>query len=901
MTIRIRAILVIILTTLVIIAFSILVGVIFVRGNIESAQEADLMVISDIADHFISGEIEFIKHKTSQAAVTLSEFEETQWPDILKSFETSYPEFVGAAVFKAGQGLLATSGDFPASEGIMDYDFIRQTFQGKAMISSTVPSPDGIVFYSAAPFPGEDGKVLAFTLPGTYFSDLVAIFTIWETGHIFIDDAEGRLVSNIRPQWVVDRVNFVDRAGIDESNKKTINDIRQGLEFDARLVRYSINDVPRLCVYRPVGGSEEGWLFGTVAPLTESPFRYTDRGLVLVGVVSMFLGIIAAVVASDFIARVHNKIIEEMRRAEIAEESNKAKDRFLMTMSHEIRTPMNSIMGFAELAMTSPDNIITPKIKDYFTKILDNTKWLLHIINDVLDISQIESGRMELEHEPFDLQDVFAFCQSVIMPGAKEKGLVLHVRTDPPIGKKLMGDHVRLSQVIINLLSNAVKFTSTGTIWLTSHIKSMDSGKAVVYFEVKDNGIGMTSEQIERIFERFMQADSRMTREYGGMGLGLPIAQNMLELMDSRLVVGSEPGAGSIFGFEIVFDTADIPENTLETGPSDFLQKPHFSGLVLICDDNEMNQQVICEHLANVGLDTVVAENGKIGVDIVRERMQKGEKPFDLILMDILMPVMDGIEAATKIIELGVSTPIVAITANIMESDLESYRKNGMPDYLGKPFTSRELWRVLLKHFTDEQYKVQNADADAEVEVESESDYDDDMRKMLRARFFKDNQRRYEEIVEAIETGDAKLAHRLAHSLKGNAGMIRKTELQSSAAELESLLKKIMQSELDFRDIPDSLKSALKTNLESVIEELRPLVTQKTPGSESQIPNQEQTLVLFEKLKTMLENLNPECMNLLNELSAIPGTEELVMHVEQFDFESASKTLAELMKKYKSY
>ena len=393
--------------------------------------------------------------------------------------------------------------------------------------------------------------------------------------------------------------------------------------------------------------------------------------------------------------REQKAIIEGIRKAEIAEESSKAKSRFLANMSHEIRTPMNSIMGFAELAFDS-DSV--PQMKDYIGKISDSTKWLLNIINDILDISKIESGKMELENVPFTVEEIFSRCQSVILPMIIDKGLELSINAEPFIGKKLLGDPVRLYQILMNLLSNAVKFTNTGKIKVFSTVKSSSSNRAKVYFEVKDTGIGMTPEQIDKVFDLFIQADSSTTRNYGGTGLGLTITKNIVELMGGKLKVISSPGSGSTFSFEIEFDTIDEKDYSNGSLKLDLLEKPRFDGLILICDDNPMNQMVICEHLAQIGLKAVVAENGKMGVDIVQERGQKGEKPFDLIFMDIFMPGMDGMEAASAINALNTGTPIVAMTANIMASDLENYRKNGMPDYIGKPFTSQELWRILLKY-----------------------------------------------------------------------------------------------------------------------------------------------------------------------------------------------------------
>jgi len=383
---------------------------------------------------------------------------------------------------------------------------------------------------------------------------------------------------------------------------------------------------------------------------------------------------------------------------EIAKAANNSKTIFLANMSHEIRTPMNSIMGFSELAL---DGEADPKTRDFLDKIRSNIVWLLQIINDILDITKIESGKMELEKIPFDIHELFINCRTLVMPKAAEKGVILHFYAEPSVGKRPLGDPTRLRQVFVNLLSNAIKFTNSGMVKLLSDVTGVSDNTITMHFEIKDSGIGMTKEQIDKIFDPFTQGESGTTRKYGGSGLGLAITKNIIEMMNGKLIVESTPGVGSKFSFDITFDTIPITENEVLEKKLTYneLKKPVFEGEVLICEDNEMNKFVISEHLSRVGLKTVIADNGKIGVDMVRKRIKKKEKQFDLIFMDMHMPVMDGFEASAEILKLNPDIPMVAMTANIMIDDVEIYKASGMHDCLGKPFTSQELWRCLLKYF----------------------------------------------------------------------------------------------------------------------------------------------------------------------------------------------------------
>jgi len=376
-------------------------------------------------------------------------------------------------------------------------------------------------------------------------------------------------------------------------------------------------------------------------------------------------------------------------------EKTAAKTVFLANMSHELRTPMNSIVGFSELALGDD---ISERTEGYLTRILDSSKWLLHIINDILDLTSFETGRIELKEAAFDVYEIIDECTNMFIPKATENGLMMNFYHDPAVKGNLIGDPARLRQVLINLLSNAVKFTSAGAVDFMMDVKNLSNDNVTLFFEVSDSGIGITPDQIEVIFDPFIQADSGRTRKYGGSGLGLTITKSIIELMGGKVSVVSTPGVGSKFSFEL---TLDFEKDSNSPGNAFMLpgnKRPIFEGTILLCEDNVLNQQVALEFLAMAGLKTALAENGKEAVEIVQERLKSDEDPFDLIFMDIHMPFMDGLEAAGKIKALGVTVPIIAMTANIMPDDVKAYLNGGMDECLGKPFVSQELWSCLLRY-----------------------------------------------------------------------------------------------------------------------------------------------------------------------------------------------------------
>jgi len=571
-------------------------------------------------------------------------------------------------------------------------------------------------------------------------------------------------------------------------------------------------------------------------------------------------------------------------KKEQAEETSRMKSVFLASMSHEIRTPMHGIIGFSELAL---DDYLPQKTKNYISKIKTSAESLLLIINDILDVSKIEAGKIELERIPFNIGDVFKLCRLIASPNAREKGLTLFCYAEPSVGKLLLGDPTRLRQILLNLLSNAIKFTNNGIVKLLAAVVESTPNTITMHFEVKDSGIGMTEDQVDKVFHPFIQADDSTTRKYGGTGLGLTITKSFVELMGGELNVESSIGVGSKFSFDITFESIDADTNSSKMDVAiNCSEKPFFNGEVLICEDNELNQLVIRDHLDKIGIKTVIANNGKIGVEHISNRIKNFEKPFDLIFMDIHMPEMDGLEASKKIIEMGSRVPIIALTANIMANDKDTYFASGMIDCLPKPFIVQELWSILLKYLTPVNM----------VPIKNDNDFseEDDQRLEMISTFIMSNKTTFKDLSSALEMGDIKLAHRIAHTLKGVAGLVGMNLLAEAAKIVEQSINLGQVDQLN--DHMDSLEKELN----AALAELTSTIENHTKNTEKTLHgtlDKENILNLLDELDLLLTSDSYDSIYLVKKLITVPGIEQLSRQVEDLKFKQARETLKTVRKR----
>ena len=532
----------------------------------------------------------------------------------------------------------------------------------------------------------------------------------------------------------------------------------------------------------------------------------------------------------------YERELEETRKA--AESANRAKGEFLSNMSHEIRTPMNAVLGLAQVL---EKGALSPDQREMVQQIRSAGHSLLGILNDILDFSKIEAGQLRIETHPFALPALLKQLDNLLGCTARGKGLTLRIAAPSEVTGSLLGDDLRLGQILINLVGNAIKFTEQGEVEISVVPVELTGATTRLRFKVRDTGVGIAPEILTTLFQPFTQADDSITRRFGGTGLGLSICKRLVELMGGSIGVESREGVGSCFWFDIPFErTAAIPAKagTMEV----VTDGPRLKGRrVLVVDDSELNRIVVTRALALEGAVTETVNDGQQALDVLRARSHD----FDIVLMDVQMPVMDGL-TATKILRrepLFSELPIIAFTAGVLHEERLKALDAGVDDFLPKPVDLEEMVAVLLRWSSAKQGAevhdtglaapviVPVAPSRVEPEIHPGLDVAKGVSlcgsKELYWELIGELLRRHGDdpagIRDALAANDLPLATRIAHTLKGVAGNLAAVTVYQAASELEVVLKH------DQRDFVDQLLHRLTGAMAEIQTVALPLKNEPTP------------------------------------------------------------------------
>jgi signal transduction histidine kinase/CheY-like chemotaxis protein len=727
LSIRARIILIIALIITGITAASVIIGISLTRRDLIATIENDMGVSGAIAEQLIAEKVGRLKAEMRVIAEKCRGLDDGQVKEVLRK-ESIAQNYVTLRLIDR-DGKVLSYGSGTPDRKLMETENARRALRGETVMSTTQYN-DNDDFIMRFWVPLEDGKTIVATLPGVLISEVLSRFSIWDSGSIFVLDHDGTIIASKKTALLFGRFNYIKLAETEGENQQ---EYRQTAEIFSRMVRgetgtggYSSNGVKLICAYRPIAGAD-GWSLGVACPIAESPVSHVVGSFLISGTIFLGLGIIAAFIAAIFIARPYEKMKE---LALVAESASEAKSHFLANMSHEMRTPLNAVIGFAELELgKEKDRDFKSETTESLEKIYSSGVTLLGLINDILDISKIESGKFELVPVNYDMPSLLndTVVLNVVRIGSKPIEFKLDI--DENLPARLFGDELRIKQIFNNLLSNAFKYTKEGTVTLRIRCERDDAG-VWMNAGISDTGIGIKEEDIGKLFNDYNQVDAKSNRHIEGTGLGLAITRRMVEMMNGAIHVTSEYGKGTVFNVKIL--QGFVSDTVIGKELAEKLKKFRYTmarqdrnkqlvrahipyARVLVVDDVPTNLDLAKGIMKPYGMTVDCVTSGPAAIDLVR----KEEPRYNAIFMDHMMPGMDGIEAVRVIrneidSEYSGTVPIIALTANAIIGNEELFLNNGFQAFLTKPIDIIKLNEVVNRWVRDK-----NLEKELDLDTES--------------------------------------------------------------------------------------------------------------------------------------------------------------------------------------
>jgi len=716
MSMRVKAALILILIIFVLTAANFFSSLFFTRQSLIATIEQDMSFALDIADNLVSTKIGLLKSDAATVAERLLKAgSNEEMAAVMASQINEFPNFLALTVFDR-ENIISHYGEPISPIHLVEESCaLEMTFGRENLLSPPHYNLETGSFIMHVFVPMGPDKILSATIPGLLFVDLLSSHRLWRTGSLIMTDGEGTIIANFREDLVLNRRNFIEDA-------KTMPEFQTAGDFIQKMISsdkgsgigtYYFEKIKRLCTYKRITASKSNWSIGVVIPLPESPESKVRADLLVSSLVFLAAGIIASVFISNLAVRPFNKIKAQNSHLENLNEAvqaaSEAKSSFLAHMSHEMRTPLNAIIGLSDLTLELGE--LNEESYLNLEKIYNSGMTLLGTVNDILDISKIEAGKLELVPVEYDVPSLIndIIIQNILRIGEKPIAFILDLSEDLP--SRLYGDELRIKQIFSNLLSNAFKYTKVGEVVLSISC-AREGGTVWMTSQVRDTGIGLRPEDLKRLFTDYIQIDLEANRRIEGTGLGLHITKRLLSKMDGDITVESEYGKGSVFTVklrqEFVTDSQIGPEvvknlKNFRYTNNKRLRNSRLSRLslpyarVLVVDDLITNLDVAKGLMKPYNLQIDCVTSGQEAIDAIRAEKVK----YNAVFMDQMMPGIDGIEATRLIREIGTeyagNLPIIALTANAIRGSEEMFLSKGFQDFLSKPIDIPRLDAILRK------------------------------------------------------------------------------------------------------------------------------------------------------------------------------------------------------------